>query len=161
MVWASHAESYHAQGVGYRTMPAPQAPFHEQVWEHWLAADGDGRVPVALVNDAFDGGRGLGFLVETRKSEFPCQFQWQNYQAGQYAMGIEPSTNHVLGKPFAEERGELIWLEHGEERSYTTRMAVLDGTDADRRRRAAHPRHRRRSRTRDYPLPTGRWDALA
>ena len=70
------------------------------------------------------------FMVETRKSEFPCQFQWQNYQAGQYALGIEPSTNHVLGKPFAQERGELIWLEHGEERSYTTRMAVLDGADA-------------------------------
>ena len=61
--------------------------------------------------------------------EFPCQFQWQNYQAGQYAMGIEPSTNHVFGKPFAQERGEAIWLEHGEERSYTTRMAVLDGRD--------------------------------
>ena len=109
VVWASHAESYRAQGVGYRTMPAPQAPFHEQVWEHWLAADRDGRVPVALVNDGFDGGRGLGFLVETRKSEFPCQFQWQNYQAGQYAMGIEPSTNHVFGKPFARgaRRGDL------------------------------------------------------
>ena len=107
--------------------PPRSSPFHEQVWEHWLAADSDGQVPVALVNDGFDGGRGLGFVVETRKSEFPCQFQWQNYQAGQYAMGIEPSTNHVLGKPFAAERGELIWLEHGEERSYTTRMAVLDG----------------------------------
>ena len=52
-VWAAHAgEPTASQGVGYRTMPAPAAPFHEQVWEHWLAADGDGLVPVALVNDA-------------------------------------------------------------------------------------------------------------
>ena len=160
VVWASHAESYRAQGVGYRTMPAPQAPFHEQVWEHWLAADGEGRVPVALVNDGFGGGRGLGFLVETRKSEFPCQFQWQNYQAGQYAMGIEPSTNHVFGKPFAQERGEAIWLEHGEERSYTTRMAVLDGRDeiaaVEQRIRAISMQP-----DTDYPDPTGRFDALA
>lgn len=160
VAWAAHADAYRAQGVGYRTMPAPQAPFHEQVWEHWLAADPDGLVPVALVNDAFDGGRGLGFLVETRKRELPCQFQWQNYQAGQYAMGIEPATNHVLGKPFALERGELIWLEHGEERAYTTRLAVLDGSEAiaaaERRIRAvaAQP-------DTDYPEPTGRWDALA
>ncbi len=158
-VWAAHPESYRAQGVGYRTAPAPQMPFHEQVWEHWLAADGDGQVPVALVNDGFDGGRGLGFVVETRKSEFPCQFQWQNYQAGQYAMGIEPSTNHVLGKPFAAERDELIWLDHGEERSYTTRMAVLDGSapiaamEQRIRSIAAQP-------DTDYPEPTGRWDRL-
>jgi len=117
-------------------------------------------VPVALVNDGFDGGRGLGFVVETRKSEFPCQFQWQNYQAGQYAMGIEPSTNHVLGKPFAQERGEAIWLEHGEARSYTTRMAVLDGraeiAAMEQRIRAiaAQP-------DTDYPEPTGRWDRVA
>ena len=117
-----------------------------------LAGGGRGRpVPVALVNDGFDGGRGLGFLVETRKSEFPCQFQWQNFQAGQYAMGIEPSTNHVLGKPFAQERGELIWLEHGEERSYTTRMAVLDGTRGDRGGGAADPCYRACSPTATIP----------
>ena len=148
-VWAAHAEALpkHRARLPDRCRRR-RPPFHEQVWEHWLAADGDGQVPVALVNDGFDGGRGLGFLVETRKTEFPCQFQWQNYQAGQYAMGFEPSTNHVFGKPFAEERGELIWLEHGEERSYTTRMAVLDGRDEiaamEQRIRAiaAQPRHR-------------------
>lgn len=155
-IWAAHAEDYRKQGVGYRTMPAPQRPFHEQVWEHWMGADGEGRVPVALVNDAL----GLGFLVETRKAEFPCQFQWQNLQAGQYALGIEPSTNHVFGKPFAKERGELIWLEHGEERSYTTRFAVLDGAaaiaaeEARIRAIAAQPEE-------DYPEPTGRWEPIA
>ena len=155
-IWAAHAEDYGKQGVGYRAMPAPQRPFHEQVWEHWMGADGEGRVPVALVNDAM----GLGFLVETRKAEFPCQFQWQNFQAGQYALGIEPSTNHVFGKPFAKERGELIWLEHGEERSYTTRFAVLDGAEAiaaaEARIRAiaAQPEE-------DYPEPTGRWEPIA
>lgn len=160
VVWASHAESYRAQDVGYRTMPAPKAPFHEQVWEHWLKADQDGCVPVALVNDGHDGGRGLGFMVETRKAEFPCQFQWQNFQAGQYAMGIEPATNHVFGKPFALERNEAIWLEHGEERSYTTKLAVLDGakaiaaTESRIRAIAVQP-------DTDYPEPTGRWDALA
>ncbi len=47
-----------------------------------------GNVPVALVNDAIE----FGFLVETRKDQFPCQYEWQNLQAGQYALGIEPST---------------------------------------------------------------------
>jgi hypothetical protein len=125
--WAAHAgEQYRTRGVGYRTMPRPQADFHEQVWEHEMSADADGIVPVALVNDRI----GFGFQVETLKSQFPCHFEWQNLQMGQYALGIEPSTNHVLGKPFARERGELIWLEHGEERQYETVFSVLDGQPA-------------------------------
>lgn len=120
-----------------------------------MAADAAGLVPVALVNDAL----GLGFMVETSKREFPCQFEWQNFQAGQYALGIEPATNHVLGKPFAAERGELIWLEHGEERHYTTRFAVLDGAaaigEAEARIRAIALQPEE-----DYPAPSGRWDPL-
>jgi len=151
VVWAAHAgDDYRKQAVGYRTLPAPQLNFHEQVWQHELAADAAGEVPVALVNDAI----GLGFEVVTRKAQFPCQYQWQNLQAGQYAMGIEPSTNHVLGKPFARERGELIWLEHGDERRYDTVLRILDGADAiaacESRIRAISGQPEA-----DYPEPSG------
>ncbi|WP_306120685.1 MULTISPECIES: aldose 1-epimerase family protein [unclassified Roseitalea] len=126
VVWAAHADEYRRQGVGYRVAPAPQNPFHEQVWQHEMVADAAGEVPVALVNDRL----GVGFLVTTRKDQFPCQYQWQNFQAGQYALAIEPSTNHVLGNEAARERGEMIWLEHGDERHYQTRFSVLDGATA-------------------------------
>jgi hypothetical protein len=48
-------------------------------------------------------------------------------QEGMYVIGIEPSTNHVLGKPFASERDELIWLEHNESRSYHTVFRIHEG----------------------------------
>ncbi len=153
------ADEYRRQNVGYRRLPGPRVSFVEQVWQHAMAADAAGKVPVALVNDAFDGGRGLGFLVETNRSEFPAQYEWQNFQEGQYAFGIEPSTNHVMGKAFAKERGELIWLEHGEERSYTTRFAVLDGAgeiaSAEKRIRAiaVQPDD-------DYPPPSGVFEKI-
>jgi hypothetical protein len=127
VVWAGHAgENYRKQGVGYRTLPAPQMNFHEQVWQHELAADGAGITSAALVNDAL----GIGFEVEVRKDQFPCMFEWQNLQAGQYALGIEPSTNHVLGHQYAREHGELIWLEHGGERAYDSVFRILDGKEA-------------------------------
>jgi hypothetical protein len=127
VVWAGHAgDGYRKQGVGYRTMPAPQMGFHEQVWQHEMAADLDAEVPVALVNDRL----GIGFEVVTRKDQFPCMYEWQNLQAGQYAVGIEPSTNHVLGHGAARERGELIWLEHGEERRYDSTFRILPDTAA-------------------------------
>lgn len=124
--WASHAEDLKYQGVGYYTQAAPQENFHEQVYEHSIRADGSGIVPVAVANPGFNNGEGLGILVEFNRDEFPFFFQWQNLQQGLYALGIEPSTNHVLGKPFAKERNELRWLEHGEEYQYTTRFTVLE-----------------------------------
>ena len=46
VVWASHAdEPIAAQGVGYRSVPAPRHGFREQVWQHELAADAGGEVP--------------------------------------------------------------------------------------------------------------------
>jgi hypothetical protein len=81
---------------------------------------------VALVND----GLGIGFEVDVDKQQFPCMFEWQNLQAGQYALGLEPSTNHVLGHGYAREKGELMWLEHGQERTYDTVLRVLEGKGA-------------------------------
>lgn len=159
VVWAAHEINYHKQGVGYRTLPGPKQNFHEQVWEHSMRADESGKVAVALINKRFRQGEGIGLLVEVNKKEFPCQFEWQNLQEGQYALGIEPSTNHVLGKPFAKERDELIWLEHNEERSYTSRFAVVTGREeigsVERRIRSicTQPED-------DFPPTTAEWEAI-
>lgn len=151
VVWAAHAgEKYRSQAVGYRQLPKPQLGFHEQVWQHEMAADAEGKVPVALVNDAIN----FGFQVETRKDQFPCQYEWQNLQSGQYALGIEPSTHHVLGKQFARKRDEMIWLEHADERRYDTVFKVLDGANAiaaaEKRIRAIAEQPKD-----DYPQPSG------
>jgi hypothetical protein len=126
VVWASHeARGLAAQRVGYRRCPPPIRGFAEQVWEHDMAADAQGRVPVAVVNDRL----AFGIEVETRKQQLPCAYQWQNFQAGHYVVAVEPSTHHVKGNLFARERGEMIWLGAGEERTYDTRFKVLDGSD--------------------------------
>lgn len=156
VVWAAHAgEDYRKQGVGYQTLPAPQLGFHEQVWQHEMRPDADGRVPVALVNDRV----GLGLEVTTRKDQFPCMYEWQNLQAGQYALGIEPSTNHVEGQGVARERGELIWLEHGDERNYETRFRVLEDST-----QIAETEQRIRSIAEqpadDYPLPSSNFPPI-
>jgi hypothetical protein len=149
VVWAAHADEYERQKVGYRFLPGPQLRFHEQVWQHEMTAGEHGEVPVALVNDRL----GIGLEVVTRKEQFPCQYEWQNLQAGQYALGIEPSTNHVLGNKAARERGEMIWLQHGDERLYDTVFRVLDGAAeievAETRIRAIENQP-----AEDYPVPS-------
>ncbi len=156
VVAAAHGgEAYRRQGVGYRTMPAPRDGFSEQVWEHDLAADAAGRVPYAVVNDAL----GFGVGVEVVKAQLPTLTEWQHFQAGAYALGIEPGTNHLTGHAVARERGELITLRHGEERRYDLVLKVLDGTEAiaaaERRIRAIAGQP-----DEDYPQPSGRFAPL-
>lgn len=154
VIWAAHADDYQKQSTGYRTMPAPQMNFHEQVWQHDMGAYND-CVNVALINENI----GFGFEVETRKSQFPAMYEWQNLQAGHYALGIEPSTNHVFGKPFARERDELIWLEHRDERRYDSVFRILPDSDAvaDAVQRieavAVQP-------DADYPVPSGHFPMI-
>ncbi len=156
VVAASHAgEAYRRQGVGYRTMPAPRDGFSEQVWEHDLAADAAGRVPYAVVNDAL----GFGLAVEIVKAQLPTLTEWQHFQAGAYALGLEPGTNHLPGHAFARERGELIMLRHGEERRYDLTLRVLDGAsaiaEAEQRIRLVGGQPEE-----DYPEPSGRFAPL-
>lgn len=150
VVWAGHAgENYAKQDVGYRTMPAPQESFREQVWQHEVAANSEGEQPVALVNDAL----GIGFEIVSRKDQFPCMFQWQNMQAGMYVLGMEPATHHVLGHKAANERSEMIWLEHGEERRYDVSFRVLAGKDEIATAEARISGIARQP-TEDYPEPS-------
>ena len=110
---------------------------------------------MAIVNDRI----GLGLEVITRKDQLPCTYQWQNFQAGNYALGIEPSTHHALGNRAARERGEMIWLEHGDNRSYQAVFRILDGgqeiADAGRRIAAIAQQP-----AQEFPVPSGKFPVL-
>ena len=145
VMWRSH-ETYQ-NGVGYRTMPAPQPMgFTEQVYTHAVAAEAGGTVPAALINRRLDLGGdspGLAFLIEYRREELPVLLEWQSVREGGYALGIEPSTAHPGGAALNEEHGLLCHLDHGESRRYRTRFSVVAGESAiaalEARIDAAHP----------------------
>lgn len=126
VVFATHVDGgLDTQGVGYRTCPNPINEFTEQVWQHEMGTEPTGMVPVVVANDR----QGLGLMMETEAAQLPCAYQWQNFQSGQYVMGIEAATHHIKGNTFARDRGEMIWLEAGECRNYSARFTVLDGQE--------------------------------
>ncbi len=108
---------------GYRTLAAPAAGFVEQVFEHDVAAEADGIVPVAIVNREL----GLGVYELYRRDQLPFHFAWRMLGQGTYVVGIEPSTNRAAGRLDARARGELIELGAGERREYDLELGVLDG----------------------------------
>jgi Domain of unknown function (DUF4432) len=117
------------QDTGYRTQGPPQPDFAEQVYQHDVVASADGIASALLINPRLGAG-GLAVRLDYDRAALPCLIEWQCLQSGLYVLGIEPSTNHVLGRSFAEGRGELIELQHGDVRRYRTRLTVLDGGEA-------------------------------
>jgi uncharacterized protein DUF4432 len=108
---------------GYRVLAAPEAGFVEQVFEHELAADPEGSVPVAIVNHRL----GLGVYEMFRIDQLPHHFVWRMLGEGTYVVGMEPSTNRTAGRLDARERGELIELGPGESRIYDLELGALAG----------------------------------
>ncbi|WP_229840963.1 aldose 1-epimerase family protein [Streptomyces brasiliensis] len=111
-VWQS--DSVAEQGVDHLCFDQPLPGFVEQVYEHRLVADEQGRHRVALVNEAL----GQSFELDVDAAAFPHFFQWLNLREGGWAVGLEPSTHAVAGDAAAREDGSMIWLAHGQQRSY-------------------------------------------
>ena len=120
-MWPSHAED--SSETGYRQLATPDANFVEQDFEHELAAEEDGTVPVAIVNREL----GLGVYQLFDRAQFPRHFVWRMLGEGTYVVGIEPSTNRLAGRLDARERGELIQLRAGDKRTYDLELGALEG----------------------------------
>ena len=109
---------------GYGEFRGPEAGYAERVFEHDLAAEPDGTVPVAVANRRL----GLGLYELYKQDQLPHHFVWRMLGEGTYVVGIEPSTNRTAGRLDARERGELIELSPGERRPYDLELGALDGT---------------------------------
>lgn len=110
------------QGVPRDIMPRPLPGFVEQVYEHEVASDADGRVRARLVNPRLR----LGFEIEYSPLEFPAYLQWLHLREGGYVVGLEPSTHHVEGAAAAIEDGTMIWLDAGEHRDYHVTLRIIE-----------------------------------
>jgi len=103
-----------------------------KVFTHDVPPDQDGLAEVALVNRAFAGGRGLGVAIRYTRGSFPLLWQWRNLLAGEYVMGLEPSTGRGAGRHATREAGELRILAPGEAATFRTAITALrDGAAID------------------------------
>lgn len=107
----------------YRRLIGPAAGFREECYEHDVACESDGRVPVAVVNRA----RGIGAYQVHRRDQFRFHTMWRMLGEGAYGVAMEPSTNRDAGRFDARERGELRFLEPGEAVRYDLELGALDG----------------------------------
>ncbi len=110
----------------YREIGAPQPAGVERVYEQEVDADADGRVAVAVVNEA----RRLAFVQRFRADQLPIHNLWRMLAEGFYALGLEPATNRDSGRWEARRLGELRTLAPGETRPYELDLEVVEGEAA-------------------------------
>jgi hypothetical protein len=109
---------------GYRRLSAPVKDATEACFEHELAVEPEGTVPVAIVNR----GLGIGVYEVFHLSQLPHLTVWRMMGEDTYGMALEPGTNRDAGRWDAKDRGELQYLEPGETRTYDLEIGAL--TDA-------------------------------
>jgi hypothetical protein len=109
----------------HRRFAPPTAGYSEQVFQHVPQTDAEGFARAALVNRAFDGGRGLGVYLRWRAAELPWMIQWKMIGRGAYVAGLEPATNWTIGRASERAAGRLKFLEPGETRNYRLELGVL------------------------------------
>jgi len=108
----------------YDHFGAPIAGYREQVFYHDIQAGKDGYAQASIVNPGFDGGKGLGVYARYRQKELPRFIEWKMTGEDVYCVGLEPANCLVEGRAKERERGGLLFLDPGEQRSFHVEIGV-------------------------------------
>jgi len=103
----------------------PVEGFGEQCFFHHIEADDAGFGNIALVNPAFEQGRGIGIGVRFKKDTLPNLTQWKMTGCGEYVCGIEPTNSWPRGRAVEREEGTLQFIQPGERVDFRLEFVIL------------------------------------
>jgi len=110
----------------YHLMEEPSAQRPEECFFH----TGLGEDAFAMLhNEAL----GLAAVVRFDGRELPLMCEWKCMREGDYALGLEPTTSGVMGRPAARKDGLLVTLKPGERRVLKLAFEFLDDPKAIRK----------------------------
>lgn len=113
----------------YNRFSKPAPGFKEQVFSHDIKADNEGNSNIAIVNEKFNNGNGIGIWVKYNKNNLPLLGQWKNMGCGEYVCGIEPSNCNTSGRKENRDCGELKFIEPGEKKNFRIEFNILNSIE--------------------------------
>lgn len=112
-----------AKGLNdYARFQEPQAGFAEQVFYHEMEPAADGSTYMCLFNEKL----GLGAYVKSNQNQLKYFVEWKMMGAGDYVVGLEPATWKPEGRAEARRRGELVFIQPGEIKTFDLEIGVLE-----------------------------------
>lgn len=103
----------------------PIKGFKSEVYFHDIEADDDGNSNIAIINENFNGGQGIGIWMKFNKDNLPYMIQWKQMGEGEYLCGIEPANSFISGRKVEREKGTLKFIEPGEKIKYRLEFNIL------------------------------------
>ena len=104
----------------------PVHGFKEQVFIHNIKADSDGKSHIALINESFNNGVGLGLSLSFNKDNLGYLMQWKQIGEGEYVCGIEPTNCSMFGRADSRKAEKLPFIEPGEVKKFKLEFKVLE-----------------------------------
>lgn len=99
--------------------PLDNAP--EYVFYHDIKSDCCGKASISAYNESLN--RGIRLTYDT--NQLPCFTEWQSRASGDYALGLEPGTCYVEGKPAERKRGTLPTILSMASRAFDLSITVI------------------------------------
>ena len=84
---------------------------------------------IAIINEGFDEGNGIGIWMRFKKDTLPLLTQWKHMGMGEYVCGIEPCNSPVGGRKTERENGNLKFIEPGESVDFKLEFNVLKSNE--------------------------------
>ena len=69
---------------------------------------------------------GMACAIEYKAGQLPLLVEWKCMREGDYALGLEPTTSGVLGRPVARTDGSLVTLKPGEQKRLDLTLTFMD-----------------------------------
>ena len=111
-----------AEGMhNYDEMEAPGCGREEQCYYHTQQPE-DGEAFAMLHNEKL----GMAAVIRFDQKAFPLMCEWKCMRAGEYALGLEPTTSGVVNRSEARALGNLTHLEPGQSREYNISIEFTD-----------------------------------
>ena len=79
---------------------------------------------------------GVAAIVRFDAKVLPLMCQWKCMRAGEYALGLEPTTSGVVNRSEARALGNLTYLDAGESREYNVSIELTDDSEVIAKYRA-------------------------
>ena len=97
----------------------------EELFSHSNTPDSEGFAYAALINDKL----GLGCYVKYSLETLPILIHWKSLRSHDYAMGLEPSNNNIMGRVNERENGTLPKLPGYGREQFQVTIGVLEGAE--------------------------------
>jgi hypothetical protein len=103
----------------------PIHQYNEQVFFHDIEPDSEGNANIALINEDFNNGEGIGIWLKYNKDSLPFLVEWKQMGEGEYVCGIEPGNNKAIGRVNEKKLGTLKFIKPGEIINYRLEFNIL------------------------------------